>query len=529
MASCCRCERSRESASSASSRSFSLKYLMTKTIATGNPNTARTLTMGMSAASISEDMAPVNVPDPGPFRAREKTKGPQAMTPAALRPLPRPQPLFVRSSGGRLVLERLAALLPPFAAALQPLAALLRALAGALLALAGALERLALLDLALLDQLLAPLFLGFALLLELLAALRLALATALHALAAALQPVRAIGARRRRRDEQRRDDPVARLHGPSLRVRVSARSEPSGIAAVKDLSRGDFVGGSAQMSPIVRPGQQREEPGALLGVAGEGKGRLGRQQVEVRAQRALCFHQRLRLVRERGARAGQLLDVAGEVAHGLQVLRNETRVGRDFWIHLGGIEDQPQRAQHVLRLAGRERLADAEPVRGAPAVRAARDPLHRFARRLRGGGCVGEQIGLFPGAAPRRHGGGGERLQVVLDLVGEPPRGFGVRGSQPAPRQLGSVRLRQVGDPARGLGIGQRIGAPLGGAVAVPAGAFEQVLARIGCGLPVTHRLAVGGRGRARLHRRFSRRAGHAALLAVVQRRNDAVLKGPRS
>src|SRR5712692_2067542 len=214
MASCCRCERSRESASSASSRSFSLKYLMTKTIATGNPNTARTLTMGMSAASISEDMAPVNVPDPGPFRAREKTKGPQAMTPAALRPLPRPQPLFVRSSGGRLVLERLAALLPPFAAALQPLAALLRALAGALLALAGALERLTLLDLALLDQLLAPLFLGFALLLELLAALLLALATALHALAAALQPVRAIGARRRRRDEQRRDHPVARLHGP---------------------------------------------------------------------------------------------------------------------------------------------------------------------------------------------------------------------------------------------------------------------------------------------------------------------------
>src|SRR5713101_2983525 len=100
---------------------------------------------------------------------------------------------------------------------------------------------------------------------------------------------------------------------PSLRVRVSAGWEPSGAAAVKDLGRGDFVGGSAQMSSIVRPGQQREEPGALLGVAGEGKGRLGRQQVEVRAQRALGFHQRLRLVRERGARAGQLLDVAGEV------------------------------------------------------------------------------------------------------------------------------------------------------------------------------------------------------------------------
>src|SRR6266571_1744026 len=209
MASCCRCERSRESASSASSRSFSLKYLMTKTIATGNPKTARTLTMGMSAASISEDMAPVNVPDPGPCRARAGMKrraagdasgGPPALAPTtpcqsashdvrAVKSVAPPyrRRLVVRSSGGRLVLERVA-----------------------------------LLDLALLDQLLAALLLGFALLLDLvahrlglLAALLLAVAASLHALAAALQPLRAIGSRSRRRDEQRRDHPVARLHGPS--------------------------------------------------------------------------------------------------------------------------------------------------------------------------------------------------------------------------------------------------------------------------------------------------------------------------
>src|SRR2546425_1196753 len=142
MASCCFCERSRESTSMASSRSFSLKYLRTKTIATGNPNTASTLTMGMSAWIISEDMAPLNVPDPGPFRARG----------------------------------------PP-------------------------------------------------------------------------------------REKRGRRSKSRRPLGPSSTT--SHEGEPSGTAEVKDLGRGDLLGGSAQMSAFVRPGQQREEPGALLRVASE--------------------------------------------------------------------------------------------------------------------------------------------------------------------------------------------------------------------------------------------------------------------
>ena len=62
------------------------------------------------------------------------------------------------------------------------------------------------------------------------------------------------------------------------------------------------------------------------------------------------------------------------------------------------------------------------------------------------------------------------------------------------------------------------------------ADALEQVLARIGCGFPVAQRLAVAAGGGASLHRGFSRRAGHAALLAVVQRRNwRGPENGPRA
>src|SRR5713101_5141286 len=303
MASCCRCECSRVSASSASSRSFSLKYLMTKTIATGNPNTASTLTMGMNDWIISEFTAPVNVPDPVPFRA-PANEGPPRWSPAALRPVP-------PKKGSRF------------------------------------------------------------------------------------------GTGRRRGGKRLQSQPYSGCAAP-FRAR----------ALWVYLGGGNLVGGSAKVSALVCPGQERKQPGAFLRIGGERESGLRRQQIEVRAQGPLRLHERLRLVGQRCARPGDLLQVLRQIAHGLQVLRDQTRVGSHLRMRLRGLEDQPQGAEHVLRLAGGERLADPERVRSAPVVGAAGDPLHGFARRLRGAGGVGKELRLLGRAAARGDRGRAQRLRT---------------------------------------------------------------------------------------------------------------------
>jgi len=111
----------------------------------------------------------------------------------------------------------------------------------------------------------------------------------------------------------------------------------------------------------------------------------------------------------------------------------------------------------------------------------------------------------------------GQGLQMVLDLGRKLQRGAVVPRRQSAARELGGVRLRQIGDAARRLCIGERIAAPGGSAVTVAAGALDQILTSVGGSLAVALSLSLARRC-ARLHRGFSRRAGHAALLAVMQR-----------
>src|SRR4051812_8812597 len=67
---CCCCDFCRDSVSSASSRSLSLKYLSTKTRPTGKPKTASTLTMAMTPPTISgvKFIANHNVPEELGFR-----------------------------------------------------------------------------------------------------------------------------------------------------------------------------------------------------------------------------------------------------------------------------------------------------------------------------------------------------------------------------------------------------------------------------------------------------------------------------
>src|SRR3989441_665956 len=261
MASCCFCERSRESTSMASSRSFSLKYLRTKTIATGNPNTASTLTMGMSAWIISDDMAAVNVADRRPFRACASPRNEKGAAERIRRPLGHSNYTGLILAG----LRRWPAKSPrPRRAspAARPRAASPR------------------------PHHAAP------------AGRRAA-------------PCARPGAPFARRD--RRAPLLARSTAPqSTATRSSSFVPPCGFeslqgethpgsARVKDLSRRDLVGGSAQMSALVRPGQVRQEPPVTLRVAGEGERRLGGEEVEVRAQGALRLDQRLRLVGQRSA------------------------------------------------------------------------------------------------------------------------------------------------------------------------------------------------------------------------------------
>src|SRR6266404_207654 len=138
------------------------------------------------------------------------------------------------------------------------------------------------------------------------------------------------------------------------------RFNPEGAGRVKPTSAGRAGGFLPQMTPLLRSWEQGEQTRPLVGIAGQRQRSLGREEVEEDVQRALRLQQLRLLVGHGGRRARDLAQVPGEVLHRLYVLGKEPDVGPYLPVRLQRRDDAGESACDMSRLAGGERIAQAE-------------------------------------------------------------------------------------------------------------------------------------------------------------------------